>query len=580
METYESHGIEIPNGRTSGQVYAICPKCSADRKKKKVKCLGINLDKKIWNCVHCGWKGFLKTEEKKIYIKPTTRTNNTPLSDKAVKWMQQRGVGQQTLIEMKISEGLEWMPQTEKEENTIQFNYFKNEELCNIKYRTGAKAFKMFKDAELIFYNLDCLKRSDSVYIVEGEMDCLSLIECDVKNVISVPNGANKNTNNLQYVDNCIDFFENIKEIYLATDTDIAGRNLQEDLALRFGKERCFRIDFRDCKDANEYLLKYGKIMLLEALKCKTAYPLEGIFTISDISDEIDDMYVNGLEKGKTIGLDGHDKGISFVKGYTAVITGIPSHGKSEYLDFILMKMNLLHGWKGGFYSPENRPLKLHFSKMAEKLTGKNWDGNYRMSLEELSDAKNYLNEKVWFIKPPLEFTIDNIFKSVKQLISRYGIDYYVIDAWNKLEHRYEGSETKYIGETLDMIGNFNETNKVIGFIVAHPTKIQKDKNTGAYQVPTLYDIAGSANFFNKADIGICVYRDFDLKITNIYFQKVKFKHWGEGNFVTLKYNIDSGRYYEDFDDRANWIYCPPKIETKNIQSSINYAEPIKQFDF
>jgi twinkle protein len=574
MENYEKYGITIPNGRTTGQVYTTCPECSRDRKKKHVKCLGINLDKKIWNCSHCSFKGFLKEpREKKIYAKPI-RTNITALSEKAVKWFSERGITQQTLVKMQIGEGLEWMPQTEKEENAIKFNYFKDGEICNIKYRTGAKHFKLFKDAELVFYNLDCVKNSDSIYIVEGEMDALSILECGIENVISVPNGANKNTNNLQYIENCVDYFENIKEVYLATDNDIAGRNLQEELALRFGKDKCFKIDFKDCKDANEYLLKYGKVELGECLKNKTPFPIEGVFTVSDISDEIDDMYENGLEKGLTIGLENHDKGCSFVKGYVTTITGVPSHGKSEYLDFILMRLNLLHGWKGAFYSPENRPLKLHFSKMAEKLIGKNWDGARRMSVEEKDGAKNYLNEKIWFIKPSTDFTLQTILDSVQSLIRRYGIDYFVIDAWNKLDHKYAESETKYIGESLDAIGAFCETNKVMCFLVAHPTKIKKDKLTGIYEVPTLYDIAGSANFFNKTDVGICVYRNFELKKTTIYFQKIKFKHWGnpDAGFVDWSYNMGNGRYYErDTPDNTNWMDEKPNAKKSFLQQAYDF---------
>ena len=141
--TYADLDIIIPSGKTTGQVYTICPKCSADRKKKTFKCLGVNMDKKIWNCLHCGWKGHLKEVEKKIYVKPPAHTNNTSLSDKWLKWFNVRGISQQTLIKMKVSEGISWMPQISKEENTIQFNYFKDGELCNKKYRTENKEFKL-----------------------------------------------------------------------------------------------------------------------------------------------------------------------------------------------------------------------------------------------------------------------------------------------------------------------------------------------------------------------------------------------------------------------------------------------------
>lgn len=138
---YEDYGIIIPNGKYTGQVYTTCPKCSHTRKKKHDKCLGINLDMGVWNCSHtsCGWKGRLPKEifiEEKVYVKPVWK-NKTKLPDEVIKFFESRGINQQTVIDFKITASLEWMPQTQKEEKTINFNYFdENDEFTNIKYRT------------------------------------------------------------------------------------------------------------------------------------------------------------------------------------------------------------------------------------------------------------------------------------------------------------------------------------------------------------------------------------------------------------------------------------------------------------
>jgi twinkle protein len=65
--------------------------------------------------------------------------NKTELSTKVVQWFEVRKISQNTLLKAKITDSIEWMPQTQKEENTINFNYFRNEELINIKYRDGKK---------------------------------------------------------------------------------------------------------------------------------------------------------------------------------------------------------------------------------------------------------------------------------------------------------------------------------------------------------------------------------------------------------------------------------------------------------
>lgn len=547
---YIDFGIQIPYGKFTGEITTTCPKCSHTRKKSKDKCLGVNLDKKVWRCNHCNWSGFLKNEMQKIEYKKPEWKNKTELSEKVVKWFEGRGISQKTLLKARITDSIEWMPQSQKEENVIQFNYFRDNELINIKYRNAKKQFKLFKDAELIFYNLDGIKNSETCFIVEGEMDALSLIEAGIDNVISVPNGATLNTNNLQYLDNCYEYFENKIEILLWLDNDIAGRKLKYDLAERLGFERCKFIEITDCKDANEYLIKYGLNAVITVQSIAQHFPIEGVYTISDVTNEIDDMYINGLDKG--VNLEIPNFNLNIVKGYLSVITGIPSHGKSDFLDYLCLQLRILHNWRGCFYSPENRPTQLHFSKLVRKISGKHWDGHNRISLEEVNEIKEYLNNYIWFLKPEKDFTLTSILKQIKIIKQRYGLDFFVIDAWNKIEHADD--KTSYIGKCLDEIVTFCEINNMHCFLVAHPTKIKKDLQTNKYTVPTLYDIAGSANFYNKADNGICVYRDFETNKTFVHIQKIKFDHWGVEGCAEFDYDLKSKRYYNGILDNSSWI--------------------------
>jgi twinkle protein len=85
--------------------------------------------------------------------------------------------------------------------------------------------------------------------------------------------------------------------------------------------------------------------------------------------------------------------------------------------------------------------------------------------------------------------------------------------------------------------------------IIAHPTKIMKDPKTKRYMVPTLYDINGSANWYNKTDNGFCTYRHFGnpQPVPNVEFhiQKIKFKIHGEVGVVQFNYDRESGRLIE-----------------------------------
>lgn len=569
--------------KDSGEEQSTCPECSESRQKKDVKCFSYNHEKKVGHCIHCNCCLVPKKEfePKKEYKRPPKWANKTELSANLVKWFESRKIEQKTLIDFQISEGLEFMPQAGKELNTIQFNYFRGGELVNVKYRDGKKRFKLFKDGELILYNLDSIKETEEVIICEGELDAMAIHQGGFKNVVSVPNGAGLNRINLEYLDNCIDHFFNKKKILIATDNDAAGRNLQEQLADRLGKERCYKVVFKDCKDANDCLIKYGIQGIIESIADKKEFPLEGIFTIKDYASEINDIYEHGLPKGAKTMMTNLNNLVTFHDGYMTVVTGIPSHGKSAALDQIILQLSLTEDSKGGIYSPENRPVSLHISNLARKLIGKSWWGDCRISKTEIELAKSYLNERFFFIRPEKSFTLRTILDYFKQLILKYGIKWGVIDAFNKLDHKHSGDDYRYIGECLDEITAFCEFYKFHLFIVAHPRKMMKEKGTQRHEVPNLYDISGSSTWFDKADVGICVYRDFDAEISRWYVQKVKYQHWGKTGFCEFKYDNESGRFNEHHGalttwDKTPWIYRPketPKVGDESQEKGIIFSD-------
>ena len=190
IEQFNQYDLEV------GKKEGICPKCSHDRKpeNRKAKCAMYDWERGLGTCMNCDEVFQLHTFKRKggsdkVYVRPEWK-NTTELSDKAIKWFEGRGISQSTLNRLKVSEGIEWMPQTSKNENTIQFNYFINNELINIKYRDGRKNFKLVKGAEKVFYNIDSTVGHDYVVIVEGEMDALSFVDAKIDSVVSVPNGA------------------------------------------------------------------------------------------------------------------------------------------------------------------------------------------------------------------------------------------------------------------------------------------------------------------------------------------------------------------------------------------------------
>lgn len=550
----------------SGENHQACPECSQDRKHKSKKSFSFNTQSGVGKCFNCdaNFVEYREPVQKKEYQVPQWK-NRTELSDEAAKWMRARLIMDDVLNSMNISSAVEWMPQTGKNQNVICFPYYRAGQLVNVKYRDGAKNFKLSTGAELILYNLDAITGQKELVIVEGEIDCLSFIQAGIKNVVSVPNGAGGTS--MEYIDNCYDELNQIEKFYIAVDNDTAGYKLREELIRRLGAEKCAIVSFGDCKDANEYLVKNGGFELGGVLKTAQDVPIEGIVYCEDIYDDIYNLYLHGFQPGKKINVTEIDEMITWVTGRLAVVTGIPGHGKSEVVDWIITLLNIIHGWKAAYFSPENHPISYHFGKIASKITGKSFSNEY-LKHEEFTEAYQYMNENFMFVNPEEDLTIDSILEKSKYLVRKFGIKILVIDPYNKLDHLNERgeSETQYISRFLDRLSNFARVNGVLVFLVAHPRKMQPKKdNPCQFEVPTLYDINGSANFFNKADYGITVYRDKENETVSIIIQKVKFKHWGKTGSVEMKYNYLNGRLYMPYKETSyhSYLHEIPKEEIK-----------------
>lgn len=595
---WRKYGIEVPHNRTAGNIKVFCPQCHQTRHDKSDKSLSCNLATGEFLCHYCGFSGsaveYSDNERKqwaqqqpwyterpikrepKVYAKPKPR-HNAAISEKALAWFASRGISRTTVEAMRITEGAEYMPQKEKAWNTVQFNYFKGGELVNTKFRTGDKCFKLVSGAELLPYNIDSIKDAPECIITEGEMDALSFYECGRHDVVSVPNGANANLNYLDdYID---DYFDNKQTIYIAADTDAKGTILRDELVRRFGAERCKIVEYGDgCKDANEHLQKYGKASLLKCLDNAQDIKIDGVFSVSDFEQSLDALFESGWQKGVTIGHPNFDDLLSFETKRLCVVTGIPGSGKSEFIDEIAERLNMRYGWRFAYFSPENSPLAYHASKLIEKFTGRKF-GRQTLPYNEYHQVKMHLESDFFFICPKSDFRLDSILERAKYLVRKRGIKALVIDPYNRLDNEQgTRSETQYISGVLDRLTNFAQQNDVLVILMAHPTKQPKGKD-GTIEVPTLYDISGSAHFYNKCDFGIIVHRDRVQERVEVRVSKVKFRHLGRVGTTYFKYNLNNGRYTPYTDGQEpHWDNSNHLIEKQEQKQMA--AEQAASFDF
>lgn len=564
--------------RVNGSMKTICPNCSHTRKKKKDPCLYVNLDDGVAKCYNCDELAFrdgFKDTLVKSYTLPSQEWRNyTTLSENAVKWFEEkRGIKQFTLNHFEVSEEIIWQPAVQKNMNSISFNYFEGSTLVNKKYRDGKKNFTQTKNGKPILYNINSCIGAEEVYILEGEIDVLSVWQIGKKHCVSLPAGANDNDT---YWINSEPYLKDVKKFYIGTDNDEKGDIVAEKIAQRLGRYRCERIKWKN-KDANEDLIEG---VLEESIKNTIEYPVSGTVKHSDLKDNMLALKQNGIPKTikpKSERFRGLNEIFSILMGQLTVVTGIPSHGKSNFIEDYVLCLSNDNDFKVSLFSPEHHPTHLHAMNLASKVMGKNSFQSYD------SDIENYVswaNERVYFTIADNDQvpTWDWLLETFKAQMLRFGINIFVIDAWNKVV--IEGkNELQEIRNILTKLTAFAQQNNVHIFLVAHPTKMKKDLK-GLYEIPDLYSVSGSADFRNQTHNGLCVYRNFDENKTQVFNLKTKHTFQGDiGKFAEFKYDKTCARYNDvsiEF-DRVNYIDNTILVKVDNSYE-IPKLDPSKAF--
>ena len=583
MRNFANYQVDIRH-RTSGVIKTICNQCLPTRHNKRDRSLRVNIDTGHCHCYHCGADFYVPddTEEREKaerqaarkrraaavvpqhFQRPVFDASKTTLSDATERWLvETRCIPQSVIAELRITEQEEFMPQFGAKERCVCFNYFEGGQLVNTKFRSGKKHFKMVQGAELIPYNIDSLIGQTSCIIHEGELDAASSIAAGFKGVISVPAGANSN---LSWLDRFMEtHFEDLEEIIIAVDTDSAGIRLRDELVNRLGAERCRVVAYGpDCKDANEHLVKYGLESLRIAIEQAVEVPLEGIFTAADLHGDLRALFDNGFGPGAETGWEEMDKICTYERRRNIIVTGTPGAGKSEWVDELVLRLCLRHQWKIGFFSPENIPIVYHLRKLIEKLTGHRFQNGCGMTEGLLARSEEFLAENVSHISLKGNATPDRVLAKARELVVRRGCRIFVFDPLNRFDHEPAPgqTETQYISNLLNRFTEFATQYNCLLILVAHPRKMNRNPTTGATPRVEMYDINGSADFYNKADYGIVVERDKEIGITRVYVDKVKFKHLGVGGVATFVYDPVNGRYLpcEESHDPA----VPPEQRARN----------------
>jgi twinkle protein len=547
-----------------------CPYCSPERRKANQK--DMTLTRKddgavVYHCHHCQTNGSVQPKERKLSAVPQASIVNNKLQKHHYEWLLKRGISQGTADKMKLFAAEKFFGKLDKTTDAIGFPYYRNGALVAAKYRSfPEKDYTQESGGAHDFFGIDQIIKGQPLIIVEGEIDCLTLMEIGIPNVVSVPSGAPikvadgkvlpSEDKRFAYVWNARDIIDAAPYVILATDQDVPGQALAEELARRIGKDKCRLAKF-DRKDFNEIFVNDDPARksydpardIKDILDAAAAYPIAGLSTASTFEQRLNDLFTKGTGRGFSTGYSSVDSIYTVAPGQLTVVTGYPSSGKSNFVDQIMVNLARKSSWKFAICSFENQP-EIHISRLMEIYTGSRFfDGKDRMTQAQKDVAFKWVSDHFLFIDTNGEepSTLDSILERSRVAVKRMGVRGLVIDPYNYIDlQRDNATETDAISKMLTRVQAFCKTYDVHTWFVAHPSKINR---AGVDQPrPDGMAISGSMAWWAKTDCGITVHRGVGPEV-QIAVWKCRYRWVGQQGETTMLYNKTSGTYEEKLDN-------------------------------
>lgn len=333
-----------------------------------------------------------------------------------------------------------------------------------------------------------------------------------------------------------------------------------EEITRRVGRHRVWTIlPWPEGKTACDMLVSGGRDALVTAVAEAEPCPIDGlqvvrVGTLSALRNRPPPAVM-------TTGCGATDDVLSFpTEGKLIVITGVPAMGKSTWLTYIAMHTTRHHARRWAIYGPEMSPWEEYAAHCAQILMGKplrrhqrgfEADGKPEMSDAEVMAAERWLRDRIFLLEHDSQDsapTLDWILTMGEAAVLRHGITDLAIDPWTEVARGTSGggrgdpSAVDMLQRDLQRLTAFGRRHSVNVWVVAHPTKLLPPKPGAALPVPTAYDIAGGAQWYNKATLVLAVHLRDD--VTEIHNQKVRFRRLGKSN-ATAKLMLDrsNGRF-------------------------------------
>jgi twinkle protein len=571
------HDIHLKH-RGAGSTHHIdCPQCGGGQHRDKGS-LSVTIDKDgrgaAWVCHRgtCGFTGgvheknpdYGKSQPKKTQ-KPKLNQMDAAAAQlgKRPNWVYsffaERKIGAHTVDQFNISGG-EWYFHSLGTRPCLIFPYYWNNKLVTMKYRPHPEKSpqSQINDGPPVVFNAHSLTDAEACIWVEGEPDVMAVSEAALDlgmtyAVVSLRDGApasatfRQDDKRFEALKTHADELKSIKVHYLAGDMDAPGLALREELARRLGRHKVRLVTWPEgCKDACDVLkLDDGVDAMTSAIANATPYPIEGLRDWNiGLADE---LYARMPQATMTTGVYAVDDILHLpTEGKLILLTGIPSHGKTTWMRHTLVHTIKHHqrNWLVFTAEEDFDSFVIDCLQVAARQPFR-----HGMTKEERNIAETELHHHVHLIEADSEReppTLDKLIELAIFSVLRDGTTDFLIDPWNELEHQKgDMSETDYISRSLQRLKAFAKEYGCNVWLVAHPSKPAPLKPGEKRRVPGGYDISGSANWYNKCDLGLTIHVHEPGK-AELHVWKSRRHRWATtGHRARMDFDQATGRYLE-----------------------------------
>jgi twinkle protein len=402
-----------------------------------------------------------------------------------------RGISIETVKAFKI--GL----QIDRDESRwLTIPHYEKGKLINIKSRSlppVEKTFRRVKDCRSILFNGDAIEtRGDEIYITEGELDALTLIDQGIKNAVGITTGAGS------FDPLWIDQLQAVKKIILCYDPDETGQKGSREAARRLGYDRCFNVVLPDGQDVNEYFKGSHDLFEFQSLVNQARqFDVAGIMTFADgLKKYREEAQRPDQATGIRTGWADVDRLVrtGFMPGELIVLGAPPKIGKSTFALQIITH-SALQDIPALFFCLEMRPMKI-IQKVMQCHNQSEGIGFAETEMARIDFKGKPLYLGYCYQRP----TLDGIMETLKAAIRRYGLKLVCFDHLHFL-CRSINNQVQEIGLAVQSFKFLAEELEIPIILIAQPRKIQTDS------IMTAMDLKDSSSIFSDCDHLIILHR-------------------------------------------------------------------------